>query len=619
MHARGRERGSEPEPAVTNDAAPAEPAFSTLRAFYRTMAPARRRQFRRVLLIMLIGALAEMVTIGAVLPFLALLADPARAARLPGFRLFEAMIGGGQSGDLVTRATLVLVAAVAAAAAARLLMVRASSRFVYALGHDIGLRIFARMLRQPYSLYACRNPATVVAGVDKVQTLINWVLAPVMLGITSSVIALAIIVMLVAIAPPAAALAAAAAALVYVGVSYALAGRLRANSKALAELASARAKAVQEGLGGLRDILLDHSQDIFEEKFARLDHAYRGAQVSLAIIASAPRYLLEAAGIILIGLLALYMSAEAGGIGAAVPVLGALALGAQRLLPLLHASYVGWTQFSAHLETLRDVLALMHAPTLTARRVRDPRPFARDIVFDRVGLAHQEGEHALRELSLRIAKGERIGLVGKTGAGKSSLLDLLTGLLDPTEGEIRIDGERLDAARRPNWQAQIAHVPQSIYLADASIAFNIAFADADAPIDMARVRDAARRAQIHAFIEAMPQGYETTVGERGIRLSGGQRQRIAIARAFYKRASILIFDEATGHLDKETEDAVIAAVAEAGRDVTIIIVAHRKAALVGCDRVLRLDGGCLSEEASTGARPEADNSQVRAAGGRLGI
>jgi ABC-type bacteriocin/lantibiotic exporter with double-glycine peptidase domain len=570
---------------VTIDAAPAQSTFATVRAFYRAMSPGRRRQFRLVVPIMLLGALAETITIGAVLPFLALLANPERGARLPGFRLIEAM-GGRSGGDLVTRATLILVAAVVAAAAMRLLISQVTNRFVFALGHEVGLNIFGRMLRQPYSLYASRNPATVIAGVDKVQALISWVLAPMMQGLTASIIALAIIAVLIAIAPATAALAAAAAALIYIGVSYALAGRLRANSRALAEYASARAKAVQEGLGGLRDILLDHSQDIFEQKFRRLDRAYRQAQASLATIGSTPRYVLEAAGIVLIGLLALHMSLQSGGMAAAIPVLGALALGAQRLLPLLHASYLGWTQFSGHLQTLRDVVELMHAPTVTTLRVRDPVPFQHDIVLDRVSLVHPGGAQALREVSFGIAKGERIGLVGKTGAGKSSLLDLMMGLLDPTGGEIRIDGQPLDAASRPNWQAQIAHVPQSIYLADESIAFNIAFADADGPIDMARV---------HEAIAAAPMGYETTVGDRGVRLSGGQRQRIAIARAFYKRASILILDEATGHLDKETEDAVIAAVSEIDRDITILIVAHHASTLRGCDRILRLDAGRLVE------------------------
>jgi ATP-binding cassette subfamily B protein len=413
-------------------------------------------------------------------------------------------------------------------------------------------------------------------------------------AVATSAVALAIILMLIVIAPAPAALAAVAASLLYLATSYAVAGRLRADGEAISGLASARARAVQEGLGGLRDILLDHSQEIFEEKFRRLDRAYRHAQVSIAMASVTPRYVIEAAGTILIGLLALYMSMQPGGIAAALPVLGALALGAQRLLPLLHASYVGWTQFSGHGQTLRDLLALMEAETVAAQRVRAPAAFRSEVAFDRVGLRHPGGAFALRDVSLTIRKGERIGLVGKTGSGKSSLVDLLMGLLDPTEGEVRVDGRPLDERIRPNWQAQIAHVAQSIYLADASIAANIAFAEADGEIDMERVREAAARAQIDAFVEALPLGYATEVGERAVRLSGGQRQRIAIARAFYKRASVLILDEATGHLDAETEQAVMEAVAAIDRDMTILIVAHRASALSGCDRILRLEDGRLA-------------------------
>lgn len=569
----------------------AESALRTLRAFYRTVSLRRRRQLRLVIAVMLLSALAEMVTIGAVLPFLALLADSARAAELPGYRLFLATVGGG--GDLMARATALLIAAVVISAAVRLLVVRLTYRFVYALGHEIGTIIFARMLRQPYSLYVSRNPSTVVAGIDKVQVVIQAVLLPVTQGVATSVIALAIIVTLIVIAPGATAFAAIVAPLLYFAASYAVADRLRADSAAIAGLASARAQAVQEGLGGLRDILLDHSQEIFEEKFRLLDRAYRNAQASIAVVSVTPRYVIEAAGIVLIGLLALHMSAQPGGVAAALPVLGALALGAQRLLPLLHTSYIGWTQVSGHGQTMRDLLALMEAETVAAQRVREPAPFRGEIAFDRVSLRHPGGACALRDVSLTIRKGERIGLVGKTGSGKSSVLDLLMGLLDPTEGEVRIDGQLLDEGIRPNWQAQIAHVAQSIYLADASIAANIAFADADGEIDMERVRQAACRAQVDGFIEALPIGYETRVGDRAVRLSGGQRQRIAIARAFYKRATVLILDEATGHLDAETEKAVVDALAEIDRDITILIVAHRASALSGCDRIIRLEAGLL--------------------------
>ncbi|HEV2816390.1 MAG TPA: ABC transporter ATP-binding protein [Allosphingosinicella sp.] len=574
----------------------AESLPATLRAFARTLPERRRRQLGLVVAMMLAGALAEMITIGAVLPFIALLSDPGRAAQLPGHGLFLALAGAGGGGDLALRATLLFVAAVLLSAAARLAIQRLTHQFAYSLGHDVGTDIFARMLRQPYSLYISRNPSMILAGIDKVQVLIHQVVLPLLQGVTAAVMALAIIGVLTAIAPAAAA-AAAAATLAYLAASYALAGRLRRESRTTAALASARMQAVQEGLGAIRDILLDHSQEVFEAHFRRLDRAYRRAQTAIGFAAAAPRFVLEAAGIALIALLALGMSRQPGGIAGALPVLGALALGAQRLLPLLNTAHFGWTQASGHRHAVGDLLLLLNAETVAARRIADPEPFRSEIRLDRVSLRRHGGEYSLREISLVIGKGERIGLAGRTGSGKSSLLDLLMGLLEPSAGEIRVDGRPLDEAARANWQAQIAHVPQSIYLADASIAANIAFAAAEGEIDMARVRAAAARAHVDAFIESLPNGYATNVGDRGSWLSGGQRQRIAIARAFYKRANVLILDEATGHLDRETEDAVIAAVAEAGRDITIVIVAHRESALAGCDRILRLEGGRLCDDA----------------------
>jgi ATP-binding cassette, subfamily B, bacterial PglK len=566
----------------------------TLRAFYRALPHRRRRQVWLVIAIMLVGALAETVTIGAVLPFVALLSDPERAAHLPGFGIFLAVTGGGAAagGDLVARATGLLIATVILSASARLLIYRMTHHFVFGVAHDIGTTVFARMLRQPYPLHISRKSGMMLAGIDKVQALISGMLLPLMHGIAASVIALAIIGLLTAIAPVAAA-AAAVVALAYLAVSTLLAGRLRANSQAIAELASVRMQTVQEGLGAIRDILLDHSQEIFEEKFRRIDRAYRAAQASVTFAGVAPRFVLEAVGIVLIGLLALKMSTQPGGIAAALPVLGALALGAQRLLPLLNQAYFGWAQTSGNLHSLRDLLALMKAETVAAERVRDPKVFCADIVLDRVSLRRPGGEYSLHQISLRIGKGERIGIVGRTGSGKTSLLDILMGLIEPSEGEMRVDGRPLDHAGLPNWQAQIAHVPQNIFLADNSIAANIAFAYAEQDIDIARVREAARLAQVDRFIEALPMGYATSVGDRGSWLSGGQRQRIALARAYYKRANILIFDEATGHLDHETEDAVMHEVREIGRDITVFIVAHRPSALAVCDRVIHLDEGRL--------------------------
>jgi len=550
---------------------------------------------------MLVGAAAELLTIGAVLPFLALVSDPSRAAHLPGFGAFLWLTGAGAGDDLVVRAAALLIAATLAAAAARVTILWITQGFVVAFGHDIGTAIFNRMLRQPYSFYVTRNPSELLASVEKVHVLIFGTLMPLMQGVTASLIALAIVALLFAIDPFTALIAAASVGSLYAAVSAMTQPRLKANSRVLAETGTARMQAIQEGLGGIRDILLGHSQRIFEESFERLDWRYRRAQTYNIFFAGMPRYLVEAAGVVLIVLLALSMSYRPGGIVAAIPMLGALALGAQRLLPLIQQSYVGWSNFAGNAGVMADVLALMEAPVVASAprgADRPPEPFTRDIVFDKVSLSYPGRAAALREISLSIAKGERVGLVGTTGSGKSSFLDLLMALLDPSEGEIRIDGQPLGEASRADWQAQIAHVPQSVYLADSSIAANIAFAEAEEEIDAARVEAAARQAQLHDFISALPEGYETKAGERGVRLSGGQRQRIAIARALYKQANVLIFDEATGALDRKTERAIMAAVGALGREITVLVVAHRISALAGCDRIVRLEGGRVAASGS---------------------
>jgi len=588
-----------PHAATTPDRVP--PSITgTFIALIRAMGKSRRRHLIGAVAAMAAGAAAELMTIGAVLPFLALVSDPERASQLPGFSIFLMLAGGETGPDLLIRAAFLLIAAAILAAAVRVMILWVIQGFVVAFGHDIGTAIFNRMLRQPYAYYVTRNSSELLASIEKVQTLTFGTLLPLMQGITASLLALAIIALLFAIDPFAASIAAVSVTLLYALVSATTRPRLRANSAVIAETATARMQAIREGLGGIRDILLANSQSVFEENFRKLDWRFRQAQSRNAFISVAPRYLVEGAGIVLIVLVALAMSFRPGGIMAAIPVLGALALGAQRLLPLIQQAYQGWSNFAGNSRVMADVMALMETPVVSGPPDRDapPKPFVKDVVLDRISLSYPGRPAALQEVSLSISKGERIGLVGTTGSGKSSFLDVLMGLLDPSEGEIRIDGARLDDEGRSAWQAQIAHVPQSIYLADSSIAANIAFAEPEDSIDPAKVEAAARQAQLHDFITGLPEGYATRVGDRGVRLSGGQRQRIAIARALYKQANVLIFDEATGALDRRTERAIMESVAELGRDITVLIVAHRISALAGCDRIVRLEAGRIEESGS---------------------
>ena len=310
---------------------------------------------------------------------------------------------------------------------------------------------------------------------------------------------------------------------------------------------------------------------------------------------------MAALGMGLIAALAYGLSRRAGGIGPALPLLGALALGAQRLLPALQQAYSTWAGIIGSSASLVTALELLDQPLPAEILQPAPAPLIfRDVIrFNALRFRYtSDGPWVLDELSLTIPKGARIGFVGSTGSGKSTALDLLMGLLMPTEGELLVDGQPVSGNRLRAWQQTIAHVPQSIYLADTTLAENIAFGVAPHAIDLQRVQQVARQAQIAEFIESRSEGYNARVGERGVRLSGGQRQRIGIARALYKQASVLVFDEATSALDNATEQSLMNAIEELNRNLTILLIAHRLTTVRRCDTIVELQHGRVVAQGS---------------------
>ena len=304
---------------------------------------------------------------------------------------------------------------------------------------------------------------------------------------------------------------------------------------------------------------------------------------------------MEALGMILIATLAYSLAQQADGISKAIPILGALALGAQRLLPVLQQAYGSWTQINSGQASLKDTLELLDQPLpdYVNQSVVQSLPFNDNISLKKLGFRYgEETPYVLKQISFTITKGSRVGFIGTTGSGKSTLLDIVMGLLQPNSGVLEIDGQPITPANQRAWQLHIAHVPQAIFLADSTIEENIAFGVPKDQIDCDRVRQAAQQAQIAESIESWPYKYQTFVGERGIRLSGGQRQRIGIARALYKQADVIIFDEATSALDNETELAVMQAIEGLSQDLTLLIIAHRLTTLKNCTRIVELgDGG----------------------------
>lgn len=544
---------------------------------------------------MVLASFAEVVSIGAVLPFLGAVMAPERVFENPLVQPITSAFELTEPSQLLFFLTIIFILAALLSGAMRLVLLWAQTRLGFAIGADFSIQIYKRTLYQPYPVHIARNSSQVITGIStKTNTVIYSFLLPLLLVASSGLILFSILLALIAIDPAAALAAFGAFGALYGLVMFAARKRLARNGQRISRESNQVIKALQEGLGGIRDVLIDGTQPAYCKIYRDADLLLRKSQADSRIIGAAPRPLIESLSMVLIALLAYGLTGGEAGMANAIPVLGALAVGAQRLLPVLQQFYSSWTEIRAGQASLLDVLDLLSQPLpdYAEAPLSSPMPFNESLRINQVRFRYaEESPWVLQGINLEIKKGSRIGFIGTTGSGKSTLLDIIMGLLQPTDGTLAIDGVPVTPRNGRAWQMHIAHVPQAIFLADTTIAENIAFGVPVEQIDYARVRNAARQAQIAATIESWSKQYDTFVGERGIRLSGGQRQRIGIARALYKRADVIVFDEATSALDNNTERAVMEAIENIGKDITILVVAHRLTTLQNCDLVFELEGG----------------------------
>jgi len=553
---------------------------------------------------MLAGGLAEVLSLGLVVPFLAAMAAPQKLLSHPNFcAVFNFLssacekLGLSKSTEqleshnpvIILGATFILGSFFAGAI--RLLLVWLGVRLTAAVGTDLGLEAYRRTLYQPYSFHTKSNSSYLISSLISKITLLIFSFAACLTFLTSLVMCFFIICALLLIS-----LQTTLIAILSLGIAYGVLTLMSHRKLAACSLIISRenqnmVKLLQEGLGGIRDILLDGTQTLYSSLYTKADAVFRRANANIAIIGQVPRHIMETIGMVFFAVLAIGLSQQPQGLATALPIVGALALGIQRLLPSLQHGFQAWSIIVGSQDSNQEVISLLKQPLpkWVNQPLAKPLSLRRDIRFDSVKFRYcPTGSWVLGGVSFVLPKGSRIGFVGETGSGKSTCLDLLMGLLEPSEGRILIDGVPLGLKNRRAWQRNISHVPQAVFLSDSTLAENIALGIPRAEINMARVRDAARQAQIEEFIEASPAGYQTTVGERGIRLSGGQRQRIGIARALYKQAGVLVLDEATSALDKETEGAVMKSIMSLGSNVTILIIAHRTSTLKNCDQIIHL-------------------------------
>ncbi len=566
-----------------------------LTRLWRHISMRRRRQFGLLLILMVLASFAEAVSIGAVLPFLGVLTAPERIFEHAAAQPFIQTFGLTEPQQLLLPLTLLFGAAAILAGIMRLLLLWVSTRLSFATGADLGISIYRRTLYQPYAVHCARNSSEVITGIStKANQVIYSTIVPVLRLISASIMLVVILFALLAVNPVIALIAFGGFGLIYALIIYLTRRRLLVGSQRIAHESTQVIKSLQEGLGGIRDVLIDGSQAVYCRIYRNADLPLRRAQGNNLFISSSPRFGMEALGMLLIALLAYSLAQQADGITQAIPVLGALALGAQRLLPVLQQAYGAWSQIRGGQASLQDTLILLDQPlpAHAGQTESQALAFRNRVQLRQLGFRYSaETPWVLRDINLTIPKGSRIGFMGATGSGKSTLTDIVMGLLQPTEGVLTIDDQVITPENCRAWQQHIAHVPQSIFLSDSTVAENIAFGIPKKQIDYARVRIAAQQAQIAGTIEGWSEQYQTPVGERGVRLSGGQRQRIGIARALYKEADVIVFDEATSALDTETEQAVMQAIENLSDDLTVMIIAHRLTTLKNCTQVVELDDG----------------------------
>lgn len=560
----------------------------------------RRRQLQCSSLVglMFFSAIAEVISIGALLPFLSAIAMPEKVFSYPLVRELAYNFGIENAAGLLKPFTIIFIITAIVAGIVRLLLLWTTNWLAFSIGADLSMEIYRRTLYQPYSVHIARNSSEIISGITtKTNALIFYVILSVLTIVSSFILLVFICGVLLYVNPLVAMGSAAGFGGCYLLIAKLMHTRLMETGDVIAREQTRNIKILQEGLGGIRDVLLDNSQSFYCDIYRHSDQALRRAQGISLFINGFPRYTMESVGVIVIAIIA-YLLSYYGGIATALPTLGALAVGSQRLLPALQQSYNSWSLIIGNQATLADTLSLLEQPLPKHIDVSKlpAIDFEQKIKLEDVKFRYSDSSPVVLSIkTLSIPKGARIGIVGSTGSGKSTFLDIIMGLISPTAGCFSVDGHVIDETNAIAWQRNIAHVPQNIFLSDGSFAENIALGIPRTEVDMTRVKRAAALAQIADFIESTPNAYNTLVGERGICISGGQRQRVGIARALYKEAKLLVMDEATSALDNETEKAVMDSIENLHGELTMLIVAHRLSTLQKCDFILNLKNGELCQ------------------------
>jgi ATP-binding cassette subfamily C protein len=578
-----------------------------VKTFFDLLTSRERRNLYLLFCAVLVMAGLEVVSVGSIMPFLQVAANPTSVHENVYLSWVYESFGFASTNTFLIALGLVALTALVLSNAIIVFTTWALFRYVWGRNHSLSRRLLRSYLYRPYEYFLTRNSSELGKNIlEEVKEVTGSMLLPALRGGAKAIVALFIIGFLFVVDPRVALMVAAILGVAYIGVYYAVRDRLDRTGVERVEANTKRYQFVSEAFGGIKEVKLRGKENTFLEQYDDPSKRYARIQAHYRVIKQVPRYILEAVAFGGIILIAVYLIAVQENIRQVIPMLGLYAFAGYRLMPALQQAFRGIAsaRFNVaalekiHKDLQKSVEVATQDTTNHAGNAADeskvPLTLDKRLVVDDVSFAYPEAEeHAIRDLSLEIPADTTVGFVGKTGSGKTTLVDLILGLLRPQQGVVSVDGTPLrDYNNIRRWQRDIGYVPQQIYLADDTVARNIAFGVPEDEIDLDAVRDAARRAQIYNFIaEELPEQWKTVVGERGVKLSGGQRQRIGIARALYHRPSVLVFDEATSALDQATEASVMEAIYGLENHHTMLMIAHRLSTVKRADNIVMLEHG----------------------------
>ena len=574
----------------------------TLIFLWRNLKKDKKFRILRLFIIMLICGLAELVSLSSVIPFLVVLTDPDKLNDIEFIGPLVDSIGIENKSILILAITLFFIVATIFTMVVRLLNIRLTGNTSASIGSDLSNKVYTNILYKPYTWHVNINSSNFLSDLTNNLTATVTFITSALRIISSLIIIFFIIFGLVVINPKVAYIAFSFFSFAYILLAFIIRKKVSVNGIFLESSYKKQFKLLQESLGAIREVILSNNQKYFAESYTKIDKPIRFKEAQNAFYGQSPRFILESVSLILIAIVAYLLTTTEIQNSQVIAILGTFAVGSQRLLPSMQQVFSEWANMKVWAPMVKAVFPLIKKSgtqnNQSSYKNKEKYVLKKEIEFKNLSFSYNKYNFVLKNINLSIRKGDKVGIIGETGGGKSTIINLLMGLLEPTSGDIFVDGMKLNFFEDGflnSWRSSISHVPQNIFLADSSIMENIAFGVDKKDIDFKKVKLAAKNAKIDVFINSLREGYRSLIGERGVRLSGGQRQRLGIARALYEDSKIIIFDEATSALDNTTENNVIKTINDLSKDVTLIMIAHRLTTLQECNVIYKVENSTIKK------------------------